>query len=61
VTKLGSSLDFTSQTARTVNTEDVEIVRQNYGFDWANGVNEVELDQGVEHYYLEVRRVVETE
>lgn len=61
VTKLGSSLDFTSQTARTVNTEDVEIVRQNYGFDWANGVNEVELDQSVEHYYLEVRRVVETE
>ena len=55
VTKLGSSLDFTSQTARTVNTDGLEIVRQNYGFDWAGGVNEVELDQSVEHYYLEVR------
>lgn len=60
VTKLGSTLDFTAQTARTVNTDGLEIVRQNYGFDWANGVNEVELDQSVEHYYLEVRRA-ETE
>lgn len=59
VTKLGSSLDFTAQTARTVNTDGLEIVRQNYGFDWANGVNEVELDQNVEHYYLEVRRAGE--
>ena len=46
VTRLGSSLDF---------------VRQNYGFDWANGVDEVKLDQSVEHYYLEVRRAAETE
>lgn len=61
VTRLGSSLDFTSQTARTVNTEGVEIVRQNYGFDWANGVNEVTLDPSVEHYYLEVRRAAEGE
>lgn len=56
VTKLGSTLDFTSQTAKAVNTDGVEIVRQNYGFDWANGVNEVTLDQSVEHYYLEVRK-----
>lgn len=61
VTKLGSTLDFTAQTAKAVNTDGVEIVRQNYGFDWANGVNEVELDQSVEHYYLEVRRAAETE
>lgn len=60
VTRLGSSLDFTAQTARTVNTDGLEIVRQNYGFDWANGIDEVELDQSVEHYYLEVRRA-ETE
>ena len=59
VTRLGSTLDFTSQTARTINTDEMEIVRQNYGFDWANGVNEVELDQSVEHYYLEVRRAAE--
>lgn len=61
VTKLGSSLDFTSQSAKTLHTDGLEIVRQNYGFDWESGVNEVELDQSVEHYYLEVRRVVETE
>lgn len=61
VTKLGSSLDFTSQTAKTLHTDGLEIVRQNYGFDWANGVNEVELDQSVEHYYLEVRRAAERE
>lgn len=61
VTKLGSTLDFTSQSAKTLHTDGLEIVRQNYGFDWAGGVNEVELDQSVEHYYLEVRRAAETE
>lgn len=59
VTKLGTNLDFTAQTARSVNTEDVEIVRQNFGFDWENGVNTVTLDPSVEHYYLEVRRIGE--
>lgn len=57
VTKLGTNLDFTSQTARAVNTDGVEIVRQNYGFDWENGVDTVTLDPAVEHYYLEVRRI----
>lgn len=57
VTKLGSDLDFTNQTATTINTEGVEIVRQNFGFDWANGVDTVTLDPEVEHYYLEVRRI----
>lgn len=57
VTELGTSLDFTSQTARAVNTQNVEIVRQNFGFDWANGVDTVTLDPAVEHYYLEVRRI----
>ena len=56
MTKLGASLDFTAQTARTVNTDGVEIVRQNFGFDWENGVDTVTLDQNEEHYYLEVRK-----
>lgn len=56
VTKLGTNLKFTEQTAETVNMDEVEIVRQNYGFDWQSGVNKVTLDQSVEHYYLEVRR-----
>ena len=49
-------MDFTTQTAAVMNTEGLEVVRQNYGFDWANGVNAVTLDQSVDHYYLEVRR-----
>ena len=57
VTRLGSSLSFTQQTARAVNAEGPEIVRQNYGFDWENGVDTVELDPAVEHYYLEIRRM----
>lgn len=56
VTKLGTNLDIAAQTAKTVNTDGVEIVRQNYGFDWENGVDTVALDPEQEHYYLEVRR-----
>ena len=39
------------------NTELVEIVRQNFGFDLQNGVTTVELDLNEGHYYLEVRRL----
>ena len=56
VTRLGTNLSFTEQTAAAVNTDGVEIVRQNFGFDWENGVNTVTLDEAEEHYYLEVRR-----
>lgn len=55
VTALGSNLDFTAQTAALVNTEGVDIVRQNFGFDLESGVTEVALDPEAEHYYLEVR------
>lgn len=55
VTRLGTNLEFVQQTARAVHTDGVEIVRQNYGFDWAGGVDTVTLDPAVEHYYLEVR------
>ncbi len=55
VTALGSCLDFTAQTAALVNTEGVDIVRQNFGFDPENGITEVTLDMEAEHYYLEVR------
>lgn len=57
VTRLGSALDFTALTARAVNTKSAEIVRQNYGFDWKNGISSVTLDPAEEHYYLEVRRI----
>lgn len=55
VTRLGSNLDFTRQTAAVANTEGVELVRQNLGFDLAAGVTSVELDPAEEHYYLEIR------
>ena len=55
VTQLGSHLEFTQQTASLVNTETIEIINQNFGFDLENGVSEVSLDPDTEHYYLEIR------
>jgi len=57
VTTLGSNLDFAVQTARLEYRGQIDIVRQNFGFDLEQGVREVELDPETEHYYLEVRRV----
>lgn len=61
VTQLGSDLTFTAQTASVSNTEYIEIIDQNFGFDPANGVTEVELDLSVEHYWLEVRKLPQEE
>lgn len=55
MTRLGSSLDFTRQSAALVNPESVEITGQNFGFDVESGVTGVELDLEQEHYYLEIR------
>lgn len=55
VTRLGSTLDFTRQTAAVKNTEGIEIVRQNLGFDLEGGITSAELDPAEEHCYLEVR------
>ena len=55
MTRLGSSLDFTRQTAALENTEGIEIVRQNLGFDLEGGITSAELNMEEEHYYLEVR------
>lgn len=59
VTKLGSSLDFRSQSASLSNTDSIEIIRQNFGFDLANHVTSVKLDMEQEHYYLEIRKLAE--
>ena len=59
VTALGSNLTFTGQSAALTGWEEMEIVRQNFGFDPENGVTSVTLDPGEEHYYLEVRRAAE--
>lgn len=55
VTRLGSSLDFTRQSAALANPENVEITGQNMGFDTGSGLLDVELDLEQEHYYLEIR------
>jgi hypothetical protein len=55
VTKLGSNLAFSALRAELLNPEQIEIARQNFGFDIANGVTAVTLDMNVEHYYMEVR------
>ncbi len=57
MTTLSSNLEFSSQTASISNTDDIEIIHQNFGFDIANGITEVELDMNQPHYYLEVRKL----
>lgn len=59
VTRLGSSLEFTRQSAVLANAENVEITGQDFGFDLENGVSGVELDLGQEHCYLELRPIEE--
>lgn len=54
-TALGSDLTFTGQTAALANTENIQIVRQNLGFDLEHGVTEVVLDLAEPCYYLEIR------
>ena len=57
VTALGSNLIFTQQTACLEDRGQIEIVRQNFGFDLENGIKEVTLDLAVPHYYLEVKGI----
>ena len=57
VTALGSNLIFTQQTACLEDRGQIEIVRQNFGFDLENGIKEVTLDLTVPHYYLEVKGI----
>lgn len=55
VTGLGSNLSCTEQAAVLKDRGQIEIIRQNFGFDLENGVNRVSLDPKQEHYYLEVK------
>ena len=56
MTGMGSNLLFSSQNATLLDRGQIQIVRQNFGFDLEKGINQVELDLAQEHYYLEVRR-----
>ena len=55
VTQLGSNLRCTEQTAVLEDRGQIQIIRQNFGFDLASGVTRVTLDPSQEHYYLEVK------
>ena len=54
-TRLGSGLAFRKLTAEIVESENIEIVRQNFGFNLEKGMTKTELDPTVERYYLEIR------
>lgn len=55
VTQLGSTINFTCQTASLENTETISITAQNFGFDLESGITCVTLSLAEEHYYLEIR------
>ena len=57
VTHLGSNLHFESMTAEITSIKNIEIIRQNFGFDPSAGVTKVNLDPAIEHYYLEIKAV----
>ena len=57
VTQLGSTLEFSSQSASLSNSQFIEIVYQNFGFDLENGITQVELDVNEPRYYMEIRKV----
>ena len=57
VTQVGSTLEFSGVTASVSNSQFIEIIYQNFGFDLENGITKVELDVNEPHYYMEVRKV----
>lgn len=52
---LGSNLDLTSQQVTLVNADDIQIVRQNFGFDLQNGITTVSIGEQ-DQYYMEVKK-----
>lgn len=57
MTKLGTNLALQESYATIMDYGQIEIVRQNFGFDLAGNIRTVLLDMGEEQYYLEVRPV----
>ncbi len=56
VTKLGTNIDITKQTASVKNTEEIEIIYNNFGFDLPNGITKVPLGDE-EHYWMEICKI----
>ena len=55
-TQLGSVLRFTEQRASVSSVDAVDILGGNFGFDPAQGVTEVVLDDAVPHYWMQVQK-----
>lgn len=58
-TGLGSALMFTSQTASISGCDEIELEKQNFGFDLAKGVTETTLDMNEPDFWLELRKTGE--
>ncbi len=56
-TQLGSNIIFTEQRASVSEYGEIEIIRQNFGFDLSAGITEVSLDLNEPHYWMEVRKI----
>ena len=55
---LGSAIHFPTQKAVVKNTEQIEIIEQNFGFDLNNQITEVALDLTIEYYYMKIQYTV---
>jgi len=49
---MGTNVTFTEQIANIVQQDNIEIIEQNYGFDFETGVTSVELAPDEEKYYM---------
>ena len=56
VTKLGTNLNITKQTASVSNADEIEIVYNNFGFDLQSGITSVLLGEE-EHYWMEICKI----
>ncbi len=56
LTKLGSNLNIINHLASIELPYNYTIVRQNFGFDMANDITQVPLDQQIQRYYLEIKK-----
>lgn len=53
-TRLGSNLNFTALSASISNSDYIEILRQNFGFNLKKNITRVDLDLNTPRYYLDV-------
>ncbi len=55
MTKLGSNLCYTEQTASISGADSVNIAEQNFGFDVKNAITKVKLNLDEPRYYIRIK------